>query len=104
MGGGRRGKFLETRMDAEYVAERASATSVDEAIGALHEPSPVEVALVEVSRLEAERQKLEVMRQRARTMRLEVERELQQAAAMRKQAEWERIESMRVARHGAVVR
>ena len=92
-------------VDTRSQMQRLSgATSVDEAIAALHEPSPVEVARVEVSRLEVERQKLEAMRQRARAMRMDAERELQQAAALRKQAEWERIESMRMGRSGAVVR
>ena len=73
----------------------SEAGSVDEAIAALQEPSPVDVARAEVVQMQTERQRLEAMRQRAKAERMAAEQEMAQARALRVQAERERMAAMR---------
>lgn len=74
----------------------SDASTVDEAIAALHEPSKVDVARAEVSQMLTERQRLESMRERAKAARLEAENEAMAAKALRIAAERERLEAMRM--------
>ena len=74
----------------------SAATTVDEAIEALHEPSPVEVAREQASQMQTERQRIEAMRDRARAAWMEAENEMKQARALRIAAERERLAAMRM--------
>ena len=73
----------------------SEAGSVDEAIAALQEPSPVDVARAETAQMLTERQRLEAARDRAKTDRLAAEQEMAQARALRIQAERESLMAMR---------
>lgn len=73
----------------------SEAGSVDEAIAALQEPSPVDVARAETAQMMTERQRLEAARERAKADRLSAEQEMAQARALRIQAERERLMAMR---------
>ena len=73
----------------------SEAGSVDEAIAALQEPSPVDVARAETAQMMTERQRLEAARERAKADRLAAEQEMAQARALRIQAERERLMAMR---------
>ena len=73
----------------------SEAGSVDEAIAALQEHSPVDVARAETAQMLTERQRLEAARERAKADRLSAEQEMAQARALRIQAERERLMAMR---------
>lgn len=83
---------VEIKSQMQMLSE---AGSVDEAIAALQEPSPVDVARAETAQMMTERQRLEAARDRAKADRLAAEQEMAQARALRIQAERERLMAMR---------